>query len=62
MSGHEAVGMDVAGLVGAAALGGVTIVDDAAAAIRASDVLIEFTLPGPSLEHLRAVVAELAKT
>ncbi len=49
--GHPAVGEDAGSLAGVAP-SGVIVTDDAAAAIRNADVLIEFTLPEPSMEHL----------
>ena len=52
VSGHPVVGEDVGSLVGAAP-SGVAVTDDAAGALGASDVVIEFTLPEPSLEHVR---------
>lgn len=52
VSGHPVVGEDAGSLAGAAP-NGVTVTDDAAAAYQAADVVIEFTLPDPSLDHLR---------
>ncbi|NQV56250.1 MAG: 4-hydroxy-tetrahydrodipicolinate reductase [Rhodospirillales bacterium] len=49
--GHAALGKDVAGQAGLAPLG-LQITDDAAAVLAASDVVIEFSLPGPTLEHV----------
>ena len=50
--GHPVVGNDLGNLIGGSPAG-TTVGDDAAAAIGRADVLIEFTLPEPSLEHLR---------
>lgn len=52
VTGHPVVGEDVGSLAGSAP-SGVAVTDDAAAAYAAADVVIEFTLPDPSLEHLR---------
>lgn len=52
VAGHPVIGEDVGTLTGSGATG-VAVTDDAAAALGASDVVIEFTLPEPSLEHLR---------
>jgi 4-hydroxy-tetrahydrodipicolinate reductase len=58
--GHDAVGADAASLAGMPGLAGIRVVDDAAEAISAAEVLIEFTLPAPSLEHLR-VAADVGR-
>lgn len=50
--GHPNLGDDAGALAGAAP-SGVAVTPDAAEAIAAADVVIEFTLPEPSLEHLR---------
>ncbi len=52
--GHPAVGRDLGELAGGEPLG-IPVGDDVAALARAADVLIEFTLPEPTLAHLRAV-------
>lgn len=52
MPGHPVLGEDVGTLTGGPA-SGVKVRDDAAAAFQNADVVIEFTLPEPSLEHLR---------
>ena len=44
-SGHPAIGRDLGG--------GISIGDDAAAVFEAADAAIEFTLPGPTVEHAR---------
>ena len=51
-SGHPALGQDAGAVLGGKSLG-VRVSDDAAAALRTGDVLIEFTQPQPTLEHLR---------
>ncbi len=55
-AGHRALGAD-AGDVAQAGRAGVTITSDAAAAIAAGRVLVEFSVPEASLEHLRLVAA-----
>lgn len=52
--GHALVGQDSCGPAGLPS-GGVliTITDDLAAAVKAGDVLIDFTLPEASLDHIR---------
>ena len=55
-AGHPALGAD-AGEVAQAGHGGVPITSDAAAAITAGRVLVEFSVPEASLEHLRLVAA-----
>jgi len=57
--GHALLGQDAGGPAGLAATG-VTISEDLAAALRAGDMLIDFTTPETSLEHMR-VCAELGK-
>ena len=59
--GHALLGQDACGPAGLPA-GGVLIVisDDLAAALKTGDVLIDFTFPEASLEHIR-VCAELGK-
>jgi 4-hydroxy-tetrahydrodipicolinate reductase len=52
-SGHPALGQDFGAVLGGGKALGVRVSDDAAAALRAGDVLIEFTQPQPTLEHLR---------
>src|SRR5918992_4517345 len=53
---HPSVGRD-AGEVAGVGAAGVVITDDVAAAIGAGRVLVEFSAPDPSLEHLRSVAA-----
>ncbi len=53
VTGHPVVGEDIGVLAGTKP-SGATVTDDAAAALAAADVVIEFTLPEPSLDHLRA--------
>jgi len=55
-AGHRAIGAD-AGDVAQVGRAGVTITSDAAAAIAAGRVLVEFSVPEASLEHLRLVAA-----
>jgi 4-hydroxy-tetrahydrodipicolinate reductase len=54
--GHRALGAD-AGAVAQVGAVGVAITDDAAAAITAGRVLVEFSVPEASIEHLRLVAA-----
>ena len=54
--GHASVGRD-AGEVAGVGRTGVVITDDVAAAVAGDRVLVEFSAPAPSLEHLRAVAA-----
>ena len=54
-AGHPSLGQDVGTLVGTKALG-VRLTDDAASAIRAGEVVIEFTQPQATLEHLKLAV------
>lgn len=53
---HPSVGRDAGEVAGVGATG-VLITDDVAAAVRGDRVLVEFSAPEPSLEHLRAVAA-----
>jgi 4-hydroxy-tetrahydrodipicolinate reductase len=53
---HPSVGRD-AGEVAGVGPTGVLITDDVAAAVGANRILVEFSAPGPSLEHLRTVAA-----
>jgi 4-hydroxy-tetrahydrodipicolinate reductase len=57
---HPAVGSD-AGEVAGVARAGVAITADAAAAVTAGRVLVEFSAPEPTLEHLRLVAATGAR-
>lgn len=50
--GHQAIGQDLGALLGIKALG-VRVSDNAQAALRGGEILIEFTRPEPTLEHLR---------
>jgi 4-hydroxy-tetrahydrodipicolinate reductase len=60
-TGHPLVGQDSCGPAGLPAGGVLTVItDDLAAALKTGDVLIDFTMPEASLEHLRAC-AELGK-
>src|SRR5207244_274167 len=54
--GHPALGRDVGELAGAGHLG-VPLSDDAKAALTSGRVLIEFSVPEASLEHLRSLAA-----
>jgi len=54
-TGHALLGQDAGGPAGIAAAG-VKIVDDLGAALKGSDVLIDFTFPEASLGHLKACV------
>jgi 4-hydroxy-tetrahydrodipicolinate reductase len=54
--GHRALGADVGELAGIGPAG-VTLGSDAAAAITPDRVLVEFSVPDASLEHLRLVAA-----
>lgn len=57
VSGHPVVGEDVGVLAGAGA-SGVAVTDDPSAALERADVVIEFTLPEPSLEHIEIAAAK----
>ncbi|MBI4353763.1 MAG: 4-hydroxy-tetrahydrodipicolinate reductase [Candidatus Omnitrophica bacterium] len=57
--GHQALGQDFGSRLGAAVLG-LRISDDANTAIGAGDVLIEFTQPEATMEHVR-LAAQLKK-
>ena len=50
-SGHEAIGRDLATVLGRPAGLGVRVADDAKAAIGQGDVLIEFTIPDVTIAH-----------
>ncbi len=50
--GHQALGQDLGAVLGTKPLG-VVIADDVQRALSAGDVLIEFTRPEPTLEHVR---------
>ena len=54
--GAQTLGRDAGEAAGAGRLG-IEVTDDAAAVIAASDAVIEFTLPGPTVEHA-ALTAE----
>jgi 4-hydroxy-tetrahydrodipicolinate reductase len=58
--GHRALGSD-AGEVAGVARAGVALTSDPAAAITAGRVLVEFSAPEPTLEHLRLVAAAGAR-
>jgi 4-hydroxy-tetrahydrodipicolinate reductase len=51
--GQSLLGQDAGGPAGIPAMG-IKIVDDLSAALKAGDVLIDFTFPEASLEHLKA--------
>ena len=51
-TGHPTIGQDVGLLVGTKAIG-VRVVDDPSTALKAGSVLIEFTRPEATLEHVR---------
>ncbi|HYA85596.1 MAG TPA: 4-hydroxy-tetrahydrodipicolinate reductase, partial [Nitrospirota bacterium] len=52
--GHRLVGQDASALAGLPAGGVPTLVtDDIVAALKSNDVLIDFTTPEASLEHIR---------
>jgi 4-hydroxy-tetrahydrodipicolinate reductase len=55
-SAHPGLGMD-SGLLAGVGSNDITLVDDAVACASLADVWIEFTLPGPTLEHLDVCVA-----
>lgn len=58
-AGHQALGKDAGSLLGLEALG-IQVTDEAKAAISAGDVLIEFTRPEATVEHVR-LAAQLKK-
>jgi 4-hydroxy-tetrahydrodipicolinate reductase len=60
MAGHPALGGDAGELAGGSRLG-VTLGADASAVITAQRVLVEFSAPAASLEHLRLVAAAGAR-
>ena len=57
--GHPAIGQDLGALLGASPFG-VIVVDDVRWALGRGEVLIEFTRPSPTLEHVR-IATELRK-
>ena len=59
-AGHQAVGHDLGSRLSQGSPIGVPITDDAKAAINAGDVLIEFTGPEATIEHVR-LAAQLKK-
>ncbi len=59
-AGHRSVGAD-AGVVAGVGPAGVTIGTDATSAITAERVLVEFSIPEATLEHLRLVAAAGAR-
>jgi 4-hydroxy-tetrahydrodipicolinate reductase len=59
-SGHRALGADAGEVAGIGPIG-VLVASDAAAAITADRVLVEFSVPEASLEHLRLVAAAGAR-
>lgn len=56
-AGHQAIGQDVGQWLGVKPAG-TRVTDDAKAALRAGDVLVEFTKPEATIEHVR-VAAQL---
>lgn len=56
-AGHPMLGRDAGTLVEAAPDTGVTLVDDLAAVMEDFDVLIDFTSPGSTMDHLQHCVA-----
>ncbi len=59
--GHQLLGQDSCGPAGLPAGGVLTVItDDLAAALKTGDVLIDFTFPETSLEHLK-ICADLGK-
>ena len=56
-SGHEAIGRDVAAVLGRPAALGVRVADDANAALGQGDVLIEFTAPEVTVAHVQLAAA-----
>ncbi len=61
LQGHEAVGRDYAAVLGQPIAAPVKVTTDAKQAIGQADVLIEFTLPEPTLAHLK-LAQELRKS
>ncbi len=57
---HEAIGRDYASLLGQALTLPVTVLGDAKKAIAQADVVIEFTLPEPTVTHIQ-IASELGK-
>jgi 4-hydroxy-tetrahydrodipicolinate reductase len=57
--GHQLVGQDASAMAGLLA-GGILVTADIVAALKANDVLIDFTMPEASLEHIRTC-ADLGK-
>ena len=55
ISGSPLIGQDAGDAAGAGTLG-VAVTDDGAAVIAASDTIIEFTLPKPTIEHVALTV------
>ena len=58
--GHQALGRDAGEVAGTGRLG-VTLASDAAAALSRDRVLVEFSIPEATLEHLRLVAAAGAR-
>lgn len=54
--GHELLTVDAANLAGLAAKTGVQLQDDVEACLSAAEVMIDFTLPAPTMSHLEAAV------
>ncbi len=50
--GHALIGRDLGDVLGAARLG-IAVTDDAEAALRSADILIDFTRPEPTMEHVQ---------
>ena len=59
MSGHPALGRDAGEAMGMAT--GVAIIDNAATALKANDVLIDFTRPDGTLEYMKVCRANKTK-